>query len=579
MSIKVKDKDIKVVRGKKPIRSIVFNGKCIYGENLTMYTINYPATPIGTGFKVKVNGVETVSCPTEAGVIGVFDGDDIEIRIYGLATYTNPCSSVLCGTNIINGDVFSINIAEGVNIDRATKYKFKSTSNIVIAISPAESAPKVRVNINKDEGVNSLKVSYYSSPYTATFDQDRSFSSHTSTKTYDSDYAEFTFGCRISGIDSVICNEGYKYNTKSFDNSNVLISDNQCTLHATSIKGEIASIHCPALTEGIDGYSLYIIKSDYSRGTIGTTSIYDGCSMSQVISQRNYGKSTYSLYKDDVIKIVISRRDGYKLPNINIDNDVHLCCREVKFTVQDVSTNIVINDGEKGVVVRLNNEPLETGEYVMLTVESEYNDGGMIRNPNIYVGDKISIPLHPHSRVGNMSFRKPGVGLSADGVEIIPITFNSAITYVVDNISTLTINLQQGAPREVRTGIVEDLEFVFDDEGKKTLETKPGGFIKEKAICPQYGYGEEGFYFKSYAIEYYQKKSTVSISAERHLVTDIISSFNFTHTGLITTNILTGKMTVNSDNTLLTVEISFYNLLWIADTLHKVRIYPYKIIV
>ena len=579
MSIKVKDKDIKIAQGKKPIRSIVFNGKCIYGENLTMYTINYPATPRGTGFKVTVNGTEAVSCPTEAGVIGVFDGDDIEIRTYALAFYSNPVSSVQCGLTTINGEAYSVNIEEGVSIDRATKYKFKSTSNIVLALSPAESAPKVRVNIDKDEGVNSLQVSYYSSPYGVKFDQDRSFSSAIYTQKCDADYAEFTFGCRIKSIDSITCNEGYKDNTKSFDNSNVLISDNQCTLFATSIKGEIASIICPALTEGIEGYRIYMVKSDYSRGLIGSYPIYEGGNTAQVINQRTYGSKIYSLYKDDKIIIVIDRLDGYKLPSISINDETILSCREVSVTLKDISTNLTITDGEKGVAVKLNNEPLETGEYVLLTVESEYSDGGTLQNPNIYVGDHISIPLHPHSRVGNLSFRKPGVGLSADSVEIVPVNFTSDITYVVDKISTLTINLQQGAPRVVQIGTATDLEFAFNDKGKQTLETKPGGFIKEKPIRPTAGYGDEGFYFKSYTVEYYQKRSTVAITSDRHVVDGIKSSFNFTHSGLINTNILTGKMTVNADNTLLTVEISLYNWLWISDNLHKVRIYPYEIIV
>lgn len=584
MSIIVKDSEIKVAKGKTPVRSIMLGEKCIYGENRTMYVINYPAMPKGVGLTISINGETVLSNPTVNGRVGVMAEDSVQIRTYGLANYKNPNASVFSNTEEITGEIYSIQVSD-VSIDRATDFFFVANASVTLNVDAPEKVELIRVAISKDEGVQDLNISYKSSPCEVAFESNRSFTPITHTKEeFTSDYIDVVYG---SVIDRLSANyvEGYKAKTSSISHLGAITREKQCLIDVSTIKGKPITLTCPALPDGVSSYSIYIVSSAYSRHSGDSKLIYSGCDKSTELSTRVHNEKTYFLYNEDVIKIVASRVIGYKKPTLGISDNKGEAVDEKKVALTK-STDIVVKGGEAGVLVELENNALSTGEYVLLNVESEYNYSQYrSQDPTIYRGDKISIPLSVNHRIGTSSHRKPGVGLTDGEAVIEDVTFTSEIDYTVKNISKLCVVLQQGAERIVTSDLDKVALISADSTG--SYSSRVFGLAGTETRIPIEGYGEECFYIDSSSLSllYYTKRylgDAIKNKFIRNESSKLPTPFSCDCTsniGIEYTGVIKGSYEISSDKTSVTMRIDKYNKNWVSNHFMDVTLYANTIII
>lgn len=590
MALKVKNQDVKVLKGKTPIRAVMLGNTCIYGENLKMYTVDYPATPIGAGFYIDINGKRMVSNPSESGRLGVVDGTNVVVRTYGLKDYMNPISAVVCGDGEIVGESVSIKLSEEVSIERATIYSFVANANIVLNINEAEVAPKVRIPIIKDEGVASVNWIYYQSPYRQVFSANTGFTVN-ATESYlgSDDYFDICVGSKIVKLNSrANYYEGYKADTIEASYYGYITYDNQSTINVTSKKGKTIVLFCPALPEGVESYSVNMISSEYSRVCPANSNIHIGDSQSNTLSTRVVNNKSYYFYEEDVIEIKAERKQGYKKPTLGKEDDITELVSSKSITLSD-NTALIVRSGEKGIPIELENNPLPSGEFALLNVVSEYQNSlyGK-RYPTIYVGDTVTIPLNCHNRVGTAINRKPGVGLS-NGTQVIrDITFNSDIEYKVTSADLkLIILLEKGAERITTIEFSGKDELLrIDDEGTNKCTSaydRPDGIYS--SIKPVADLGSESYFIKSLRLVFYTKRYLGDVFSDKfikHDYQEITSPFEYSCTsslGVTYNRVLTGSYTISEDKKNVSLTIKNYNRNWVANSKKQVYLYAHEIII
>lgn len=585
MAIKVGKNNLKVLVGKKPLSAVLVGATCVYGDDLSLYCIDYPACSLGVGLYISINGTRKIDCPTSAGRIDVHYGDNVIIRTYGQGGYYNPSSSVINRNEQVNGEVFKVSIDEE-SYERATKYNFVAKGNISLSVQPTTSVPQYSINIQKDAGIGVVTFRLYPSPYDIAYDSDSRSAGSSPIETNDSSYI-VTYGSSVSTYAlSAVRNEGYKFVSIDVDYTGRITQNGQCTITAVSEKGKTVSIICPALPAGTDSYSFSMVSSVYSKNCDTETPVYLGQSQQKTITTRTAKGIEYSFYEQDVILITATRKEGYKLPNLGKTGDVKNLTLTKQITLTG-NTMLVVQSGEAGVKIVLENNTLMTGEYVLMDVKSEYNDGRqMVQNPPIYVGDEIKIPLNPMYRVGNMIKRKPGVGLSSGTSALVNVTFSEDIAYTIPStISKLKVTLEQGADRIVSSSFNPSSRILnIRSEGTFTSDDWGQCGICDKVI-PVKGLGEEGFFINSVTLIFYTKRYLGDIIGDKfykHIYDNLPSSFSYgctSNLGIYYKNVLTGTKQISDNKTSVTIKITEYNRNWVANTTHGVYIFANEIII
>lgn len=584
MAIHVKNGDLKVVVGASPLKSVLIGPNRVYGDDLSKFDLEYPSMPEGVNYIVKVNNSKLVENPSVAGTLTVNYGDNIVIRVYAKEGYANPISSVQNRNVAEKGETYYVR-AGNDDIARATTYTYVVKGNGRLTVQTAQAAPKIRVRINKDEGVNTVSFKYIKSPYDFEFSYNNSLSSTEHTVNTNHDYYDLSYASNIVSVDDLTAREGYKTGEVSSNYLGVITGNDECMITASSVKGRKVKLLCPALPNGLEWYRLSLVSSQFSRNQ-RTTVFYEGTETAATIETRNYEYATCYLYEEDVIQIVASRKEGYKLPSLGIQGDVSNSVLEKQVTLANDSS-LVVAQGEAGVRINFENEALASGEFVLLDVSSEFNDGNIAAlTPPIYMGDRISIPLNPQYRIGTLSKRKPGVGLS-DGSNIIEsITFSSSINYIVPaTISKLKIVLEQGADRIESTSFNPPSRILdMRNEGRYNSKVWGQGGIDDNVV-PVAGLGSEGFFLKSLTLIYYTKRYLGDIIGDKfykHKITNLKSSFSCScesNLGITYRGVLEGNLTISEDKTSVNMQITEYKKTWVANTTHGVYLFAYEIII
>ena len=97
--------------------------------------------------------------------------------------------------------------------------------------------------------------------------------------------------------------------------------------------------------------------------------------------------------------------------------------------------------------------------------------------------------------------------------------------------------------------------------------------------------GKENYYVNSLKLVFYSKRYSTDIFEDefkRNEYVDIPSPFSYsciTSTLGKINNVLAGSYTISEDKSKITVTLSKYNRLWVANTKRKVLLYAYEIIV
>lgn len=590
MSIKVRNNEIKVIKGTVPIRSIMLGETCIYGKSLSPYKLSYPATPVGAGVTISVNNNIVLTNPATEGFIGVAEDDLVEVRVFGLSNYMNPTSSLITTDGLISGDDFVVYVNDTVAINRATQYSFIVNSNSVLSIDAPEKAPKVSIQVSKDEGVDNFSFTYQNSPYEFAFESDAKFMPQKISKTFASNSVEMYYGSCINLSDiQYVCNEGYKSDSIIMDyngtiiNNNQCIVDNQCAVTIRTIKGKRVTITCPALTSGVQSYRLTMIKSDFSRVYNPSSIFFEGTPFETTISTRTLNNISYYFYEGDVIELDATRNEGYKYPTLGKYEVSQLTSTNVHVTLTG-NTRLVVKSGEEGRVINLVNNPLITGEYVLMDVKSEYGPPtNKARNPKIYVGDTISIPLDPQYRIGTINNRKPGVGISDGENTICSVTFTSNLKYKVQS-SKVCIVLEQGADRYYSSSY--EPQLILSVTGTGTTSTKQYGETGIlSTICPEQNYGPECFFLSTLKIAFSTKRylgDLITSKYNKHEYYNPPTPFSYScvdNNGTTRSGVVQGSYTVSNDMSYLTVNITEYNKNWVANTTDCVKFYSNQIFI
>ncbi len=574
MAIKNKNNNIKIVKGNKYLGSVMIGNKCVLGKDLIPYYLDYPAVKTGTDFYIMINGIKQVSSPSTEGKLMVFIGDNVLIRTMGKAHYHNPRANVSnAGENVV-GNVFSVDV-QGIRIDRATEYAFKVKGNISFELFESTATPKINIPIQKDVGVESITFSYVESPYDNIY-YNNNTSLENSTIKVTGDIAELSYGICIDDYSpDCVYKEGYKELAVNKNYTGVITNNNQCVITITSKKGQIASIVCPPVTYGIKSYRLYVEKSDYSRvqsSEPAYTRNYLGTDKITINTRENY--TGIYFYEDDVIRMEADREDGYKLPTIGKIGDYASAVKSKKFTLT-THNELYLVAGEKGKQVRLSNPQLSTGEYAILEVTTEYSDINPIgRNPIIYVGDIVNIPLDPSYRIGTMQNRKPGVGIYSGSVELASISFTEKREIAVPNIDLLEIKLEQGAKRELMNNKRVGSILTFTKKGTKTSPV----YGQVGIICsvePVDGFGYENYFINAIQIEYYCKRYLADVIVSKYVYynqKDVPSPFTFYHNGNmgISHDVLAGEYSISDDKTSVSMTITKYDDNYVSDLTNSV---------
>lgn len=581
MAIKVGDKNLKIVVGKKPIRAILVGAKCVYGDDLSLYHIDYPACPEGVKYHIYVNGNNKIDSPNTAGKLSVHYGDTITLRTYAKSGFYNPTSSVINRGETVSGEIINL-VCDGENFARATKYSYTVKGNGSLTVSPAQVVPKYNIVIQKDAGIGEVEFCCWHSPYDVEYNSSTyRFYPKTSDTTY-----KVTYGAKFNGSISPTINEGYKFVSSSANFYDMIKQDGQCVITVNSEKGKEVSLICPAIPAGVNSYRISLLSTVYSRNCETEMAAYVGQSSQKTVTSRMVGGVAYKFYDQDVIKIEATRKEGYKLPTLGKTGDVKNLTLSKQITLTG-DTTIIVQSGEAGVRIVLENNALQSGELALMDVKSEYNDGrSKVQNPPLYVGDEITIPLDPQYRIGTLSKRKPGVGFSNGTTEILPVSFTQNIKYIIPStITKLKVLLQQGADRIVSTDF-NPKSRVLDirDEGTYTsYNWGQGG--RCDGVIPEAELGEEGFFINTVNLIYYTKRYLGDLIGDKfykHIYENIPNSFSYgctSNLGINYKGVLEGTKEISENKTYIKVKITEYNKNWVANTTHGVYVFANEIIV
>jgi len=581
MAIKVDHKNLKVVSGKKPIRAILIGPKCVYGDDLSLYHIDYPVCPEGVKYHIYVNGYSKINSPSAAGKLAVHYGDTITLRTYAKSGFYNPTSSVINRDEPVSGEILNL-VCDGENFARATKYSYTVKGNGSLKVSPAQAVPRYNIVIQKDAGIGAVKFCYSDSPFDVEYD---SYTSYYYPKISDTIY-KVTYGAKFIGSISPTINEGYKFVGSSANYYEMIKQDGQCVIMVSSEKGKDVSLMCPAIPAGADSYKITLVSTVYSRNCETELPAYVGQSNPSTITSRTVAGVAYKFYDQDVIRIEATRKEGYKLPTLGKTGDITDLTLSKQVTLTD-NTTIVVQSGEAGVKIALENNALASGEFVLMDVKSDYNDGReKVQNPLLYIGDEISIPLDPRYRIGTLTKRKPGVGLSGDSTDILPITFSQDIKYVIpSSISKLNVILQQGADRVVSSSF-NPKSRVLDIRKEGTFTSDDWGQIGRcDNVIPEAGLGEEGFFINTLSLVYYTKRYLADIVGDKfnkYSYSNIPNSFSYgctSNLGNYYSGVLKGSYNISENKTFINVKITEYNRNWVANTTHGVYFFAKEIII
>ncbi len=590
MSIKLDDRNISFIRGRRFIGQIMVGERCVYGEGLQICVFSYSSVMLGMGYSLEVNGKLLIENPLAAGEFKVFTGDEIYIRTYGLPGYQIPSVTLSNGSELVEGNNCNI-VCGALNIARACEYRFVVKGDCSFTVDECDEAPKSKIIVDIGDGVEYLSLNYKKSPYC--YSGQEAISLETVEGYWTSSCNEMVYeGTEILTTNyTYSIKEGYKklYAERTF--TGVLTSTRTCTVRVATQAGTPAVVVCPAVLEGVAEYGLYMVSSEYSRYINTEEAIYSAAYQSSIaedttLVKRNQNGSSYYLYVGDVIRVVASRQTGYKQPNLGKSNGVEVGVTDATVTLEQ-STSLVVEAGEKGIEVILVNAALGGGEYVYLNVHSDYAEPSIRqRNPQIYVGDKVDIPADATYRIGSKQHRRPGVGVATDAGELITPTFNVDLNFTVPTTETLTLVLLQGANRVVTSAYVDVFSplFSFKKKGTETFSGDAETGLLTESIEPETGLGAEGYYISTIMMRYSCKRylgDAIHTKFVKYEQTNVPNSFAYNHT--ITTGTtheaLNGTWSLTQNGTTVTMTLTRYNDNVVADIYDSVKVYPYNIII
>lgn len=583
MPIKFKNKNMGIIKGDVPLKSVMIGSKCVYGYDLAAFKISYPSISKGTGIYIEVNGDRKISNPATLGELDVHYDDNVVIKTYAEAGYENPVSSVVAEGNPITGTDYAIN-RNGISVVRSTTYSFTVKGDSTITIAQALPAPKVNISVNKDAGVGTVGVYYDEGPYGYS-GLDNSLSGTVEDLFVASgDTIKMYIYSKISTRNPYsVAKEGYKIMSTNKNFAGLLTADIQCAVTAVSQAGERVSIICPPIQDGVDEYALTMVSSEYSRNVYRDLEFYiqklSAPSQTSVeISKRHYDE--YYFYKGDRIRITAVRKDGFKLPSLGIQGNISALVTSKEIVLSDENV-LVVESGEQGIPVRLINKPLATKEFVYIDVTSDYtNNSVKKRESQIYVGDRIMVPLSIDYRIGTRSYRKPGVGFSADGNVLREPTFTSDATLQVPNVSELTIVLQQGAAR-ISTAQFQLADYVARFSRMSNISPMEITYssIRGKRLTPVPGYGYEDYFLDDFDMTYSCKRywlDAITSKYNKIRQTNVPMNFSYTYDCDIfsTKVVIAGTYKIDEDGKGVKLTVSEYDTDWVANTSEQAKLIP-----
>lgn len=588
MPIKNSNLNMGVFKGAVPLKSVMIGTQCVYGFDSALFKISYPSVTNGTGLYIEVNGERKISNAAAIGELEVHYGDSVLVKTYAEAGYENPVSSVNENGNSINGTDYTINIGE-ISIIRSTTYQFSVAGNSNIMLTQATPAPEISIGIAKDQGIDNISLYYIKGPYEYSGLNNPTLETKESLFTFAEETVQMFKYSNISPKELIsVANEGYKVVSTTKNFSGLLTSNNQCSVTAISQAGTRVSVVCPPIPNGITEYALTMVSSEYSRTLNNNAQFYnqnlENPSQTSVqLSQRD--KNQYYFYKGDTIKISAKRKDGFKLPSLGKQGETVtplITNKQIVLTHENV---LVVESGEKGIPVQLINNALSTNEYVLLQVTSEFMDYiPQQRNPQIYVGDRIEIPLSTYYRKGTRSYRKPGVGFNADGNVILEPTFNSDAILQVPHVSVLTIVLQQGAAR-ISTDQFS-LSYVAKFSRISNISPMEISYrsIRDDSFIPVSGYGPEEYFLYTFDMTYSCKRYWLdAITSKYNKIRqyNVPRNFSYEYDCDIwpTKVVIAGSYEIDADGKAVTLEVSEYDTDWVANSSDQAKLIPNKIII
>lgn len=565
MPILARGKAYKAFKGGETIKSVMCGNKYISGDDIAMTMIHYKAAPEGTDFKAYVNNVEHKLNSAKDGRIKVKLGYNIRIVFMGKAGYKEPSAIVIDNENRIGGVIKYITVNDH-RIPKAVEFSYTVHGSGEFSVEQSQVAPRISVGLNKDSGVKSVKFHYYKSPYEYEYNGEGAYSTNVIDKTIQNSFYVYEGAIIPNQQFSVDIEYGNKLDSISINNFSKIINGNTI-ITARTVAVKRITINCPEKPIGVDRYFLYRIDTEYgnNRGeiiTIFDSDAYYGNYPVGISSKQN----EYDIFECDSIQLDVVRKVGYKHATIGYqweNNEDTLTGDSIVKTNLQNNINLVINSGDAGVTVNVINEPLGTGEYVLISVSSEFKNHVSAKNPNVvYVGDVISIPLDTRHRKGTRTYRKPGVEIRSGTSTPVETTFTSDIRYVVTGTANIIIGLTSGVER---VSIYRESSSTFD--GRETIIFDSADHV------PIHGYGPEESYFtgngyvecesKRYAGDLI-KANYISKSADIYDLKFSISTRN-TISDRIISDIIKGNVTLLDNGKTATIVITDYNILYVSD--------------